>query len=248
MLKDVVLQDFELDTKVFNVSVQGEQVVSVIEPENILNILSVTVLANGKEKHLSAAGFFEVQEIEVRQSIFKGISKASIPFHIYSIENYKFENVLTASPGSEINLKGKANVGLPDGNVVVDLVVAVELKDAFFSVIVSEFPDVPAEAKLARKIFRQTAQEKHIPPEITDAIAMDTGEKIGINWKSSKFNVAQFKNGMIVELEHGLVDPQTNVTNDDLVMTGKIALAHLKERHDYYIKLDEMEKTPVEKI
>lgn len=47
---------------------------------------------------------------------------------------------------------------------------------------------------------------------------------------------------MDVELEHGLVDPHTNVTNDDSLMTGKITLAHLNEIPDYYTRLEKMEK------
>jgi hypothetical protein len=66
------------------------------------------------------------------------------------------------------------------------------------------------------------------------------GEELGIDW--SKFDVEQFRMGMDVELEHGLVDPNTNVTNDDPLMTGKIALAHLNEFPDYYTRLDKMEK------
>jgi hypothetical protein len=46
---------------------------------------------------------------------------------------------------------------------------------------------------------------------------------------------------MDVELEHGTVDPHTNVTNDDPTITGKIALAHLNEFADYYTRLDKME-------
>jgi hypothetical protein len=46
---------------------------------------------------------------------------------------------------------------------------------------------------------------------------------------------------MDVELEHGARDPQTNVTGDDLMMTGKIAWAHLKEFPDYYDRLKIME-------
>jgi len=57
------------------------------------------------------------------------------------------------------------------------------------------------------------------------------GETLGIDW--SKFDVEQFRKGMDVELEHGLHDPDTNVTNDDPIMTGKIALAHLNEFPDY---------------
>jgi len=72
--------------------------------------------------------------------------------------------------------------------------------------------------------------------------AKAVGEKIGIDWKNSPFDVEQFRMGMDVELEHGAVDKQTNVTNDDPVMTGKVSLAHLKEFPDYYTRLYKMEK------
>lgn len=65
------------------------------------------------------------------------------------------------------------------------------------------------------------------------------GESLGIDW--SKFDVEQFRRGMDVELEHGKDNVVTNVTNDDMVMTGKIALAHLNEFADYYTRLDKME-------
>jgi len=74
----------------------------------------------------------------------------------------------------------------------------------------------------------------------TNEKAKKVGEALGIDW--SKFDVEQFRMGMDVELEHGLVDPATNVTNDDPIMTGKIALAHLNEFGDYYTRLDKMEK------
>jgi len=66
------------------------------------------------------------------------------------------------------------------------------------------------------------------------------GEQLGIKW--DKFDIEQFKRGMDVELEHGTVDENTNVTNDDALMTGKIALAHLNEFSDYYDRLDKMEE------
>ena len=47
--------------------------------------------------------------------------------------------------------------------------------------------------------------------------------------------------GLGIELEHGRRDPATNVTNDDPVVTGKIALAHLRELPDYYTRLADME-------
>ncbi len=74
----------------------------------------------------------------------------------------------------------------------------------------------------------------------TEKEAKEIGKKLGIKWKD--FDVNQFMRGMNVELEHGLHDPETNVTNDDALMTGKIALAHLKEFPDYYDRLEKMEK------
>ena len=74
----------------------------------------------------------------------------------------------------------------------------------------------------------------------TEEEAKKVGETLGINW--TKWDVEQFRMGMDVELEHGTRDPETNVTNDDPVMTGKIALAHLNEFPDYYTRLKEMEK------
>ena len=70
--------------------------------------------------------------------------------------------------------------------------------------------------------------------------AKKIGEELGIDW--SKFDVEQFRMGMDVELEHGTRDPNTNVTDDDPLMTGKIALAHLNEFPDYYTRLEKMEK------
>lgn len=72
--------------------------------------------------------------------------------------------------------------------------------------------------------------------------ARQIGEQIGIDWSSAPFDVEQFRAGMDVELEHGLHDPATNVTHDDPVVTGKIALAHLNEFADYYTRLERMEE------
>lgn len=70
--------------------------------------------------------------------------------------------------------------------------------------------------------------------------AKEIGDKLGIDWLV--FDVEQFRMGMDVELEHGTVNSSTNVTNDDLLLTGRIALAHLNEFRDYYTRLAEMEK------
>ncbi len=71
--------------------------------------------------------------------------------------------------------------------------------------------------------------------------ARAAGERIGIEWRTSPFDVEQFRMGMDVELEHGTQDPETNVTDDDLTVTAKIARAHLNEFPDYYSRLATME-------
>jgi chromosome condensin MukBEF MukE localization factor len=65
------------------------------------------------------------------------------------------------------------------------------------------------------------------------------GETLGVDW--SKFDIEQFRMGLDVELEHGIRNEQTDVTHDDEIMTGKIALAHLNEFPDYYSRLKKME-------
>ena len=78
--------------------------------------------------------------------------------------------------------------------------------------------------------------KKHFTAEEAKRI----GEKLGINW--SRFDVEQFRMGMDVELEHGKINSKTNVTNDDPIITGKIALAHLNEFSDYYDRLEKLEE------
>ena len=74
----------------------------------------------------------------------------------------------------------------------------------------------------------------------TDEEARRVGDEIGVDW--NRFDLGQFRAGMDVEYEHGSHDPQTDVTGDDPVTTGKIALAHLKEFPDYYERLRRMEE------
>ena len=79
----------------------------------------------------------------------------------------------------------------------------------------------------------------------TEEEARRIGLEIGIDWESSPFDADQFRRGMNVELEHGLHDLQTNVTDDDPLVTGKIALAHLNEFPDYYTRLEQMEEAAI---
>ncbi|MFC2113173.1 DUF5661 family protein [Bacteroidota bacterium] len=70
--------------------------------------------------------------------------------------------------------------------------------------------------------------------------AKKIGSELGISWK--EVNLDEFVIGINVELEHGTRYPETNVTDNDLTLTGKIAWAHLKEFPDYYSRLEILEK------
>jgi hypothetical protein len=72
------------------------------------------------------------------------------------------------------------------------------------------------------------------------AEAKQIGDTLGIPW--DKFGIDQFTMGLNIELEHGRRDPATDVTHDDPLLTGKIALAHLNEIPDYYTRLTVMEQ------
>jgi hypothetical protein len=76
---------------------------------------------------------------------------------------------------------------------------------------------------------------------VSEVQARSVAARIGLDLDHSDFDVEAFRRGMEVEFEHGRHDPETNVTNDDPVLTGKIAWAHLKELPDYYERLEVME-------
>ncbi len=71
--------------------------------------------------------------------------------------------------------------------------------------------------------------------------ALRVATSLGLDFDAEPFSLDEFRRGMEVELEHGRRDPETNVTGDDPLTTGKIALAHLREISDYYTRLDRME-------
>ncbi len=74
---------------------------------------------------------------------------------------------------------------------------------------------------------------------ISNDEAREIGAALKIDW--SKIDLEQFRRGLEVEFEHGSRDPETDVTHDDPILTGKIAWAHLKEFRDYYSRLDKLE-------
>jgi hypothetical protein len=89
--------------------------------------------------------------------------------------------------------------------------------------------------------YLREASEESLAPRIpvSEAEAKRVGGSIGVDFE--KIDLEQFRRGMEAEFEHGKNDPQTNVTDDDPIKTGKITLAHLKEIPDYYDRLDKLE-------
>ena len=79
----------------------------------------------------------------------------------------------------------------------------------------------------------------------TTSEAHKIAENLQIDFSKEKFDLNQFTIGLNVELEHGTKFPNTNVTNDDPILTGKIALAHLMEFPDYYTRLKKLEDEAV---
>ena len=77
------------------------------------------------------------------------------------------------------------------------------------------------------------------PQQFSPDEAKRIGDSLSVDW--GQVDLEQFCMGLLVELEHGARDPETNVTDDDVSLTGKIALAHLKEFPDYYTRLAEMQ-------
>lgn len=64
--------------------------------------------------------------------------------------------------------------------------------------------------------------------------AMYAASVLGVSF--DKYTPEEFLDGINIELEHGTINPKTNVTNNDLIATAKIALAHLNEFPNYYNK------------
>jgi hypothetical protein len=90
--------------------------------------------------------------------------------------------------------------------------------------------------------YYETMDTRRNRRNFTEYEALLIGEAIGIDWKTSKFDIKQFRMGLDVELEHGLKYPKTNITFNNPIMTGKIALVHLNELNDYYYRLKKMEQ------
>jgi hypothetical protein len=88
--------------------------------------------------------------------------------------------------------------------------------------------------------YHEGPEEHMTRKKFTLSEARKIGKDLGLGWK--KVDLKQFHMGLNVELEHGTRNLATNVTDDDEILTAKIALAHLAEFPDYYTRLDKMEK------
>jgi hypothetical protein len=78
------------------------------------------------------------------------------------------------------------------------------------------------------------------PTQISSEQAKEIGDKLGVDW--NEIDLEQFRMGIMVEFEHGVrKEQQTDVTGNDLLITGKIAWVHLKELPDYYTRLKKMQ-------
>lgn len=98
------------------------------------------------------------------------------------------------------------------------------------------------ESNIAYIIINNQYKPSNKKRHFTREDALEIGRKLNIDFNRSLFDVDQFMIGLNVELEHGTRNPNTNVTNDDPLLTGKIALAHLNEFRDYYTRLTKMEE------
>jgi APA family basic amino acid/polyamine antiporter len=96
----------------------------------------------------------------------------------------------------------------------------------------------PRSARPARPVGEDEAVRRR---DVTLEEAAAVMAALRVDPDAVPWDVEQFRMGLASELAHGRVDPDTNVTDDDLVTTGKIALAHLVEIPDYYTRLAAME-------
>jgi len=82
----------------------------------------------------------------------------------------------------------------------------------------------------------------------TEDQAREIATELGIDFGALGCDLEQFRMGLGVELEHGPRDPETDVSGDDVIVTGKIALAHLTEFPDYYTRLAVLEREAAEHL
>lgn len=116
-------------------------------------------------------------------------------------------------------------------------------KNIILDIIIDKLIHVHLYDHLLNTLFTTTKiTRENIKKSFTNEEASKIAIKLGIDFSKVKFDLDQFRQGLDVELEHGTISPLTNVSNDDEIITGKIALAHLNEIPDYYTRLLKMEQ------
>ena len=99
----------------------------------------------------------------------------------------------------------------------------------------SEYITVDEVKRVCKKLNLRdwTALEK------AEVLSEDAGVILAeVNTKGMQIDPEDFRQGLEVELEHGMRFDDANVTNNHPILTGKIVLAHLKESLDYYKRLE----------
>lgn len=89
--------------------------------------------------------------------------------------------------------------------------------------------------------IKKKTRGENSKPFFTREESKDIAKKLDIKFDKEKFDLEEFYMGVNIELEHGTKFPIANVTNNDPILTGMIALAHLLEIPDYYTRLSKLE-------
>jgi rubrerythrin len=194
----------------------------------------ITSIRNDEQKH---------------NKLFRGIYKAFTGKDIETLSNVDFEKPESYIAGVKKALFGELGAVERYRDIIAGLPNRY-YRDMVFEILTDEqkhadkynyILNINAQTmRLDRSYYRSPS-----PPaktSFTPQEAREIADALGVDFRKEKFNVEQFRMGLNTELEHGRRDPSTNVSNDDPITTGKIALAHLKEFPDYYTRLAKLEK------
>lgn len=202
---------------------------------------------------------------EEERNIIAGIRNDERKHYLSFKEIYDFYGGINISEPTKVNFKKPSSYGEGLKMALLGELAAVEkyrdlraglpnefFRDMVFEIITDELKHahkytyllyLNLEKQLSKKDINLRAittdsKQKHFSENDAYLIA----KVLGVDFNKEHFDVEQFRMGLDVELEHGKVNPLTNVTDDDSIRTGKIVLAHLKEFPDYYTRLAKMEK------
>ncbi len=186
----------------------------------------------------------ENRHIKVLKEVFCFFSKGSM---CNNCCNFSFESPENYLDG--IQLAKKLNLAvLNRTREIYILATETYVDNVFVEILLEELTNtlllhslsietIPLNVSLSSNSYRAFKNSSFSPIE-ANAIAT----LLGIDFSKGKFDLEEFTMGVNTELEHGIRSPETNVTNNDPLLTGKIALAHLNEFPDYYKRLSKLEE------